>query len=520
MPAAAPLTGDTTCDVCIVGGGIAGLLIAERLSREGVRVAMVERGEFAAGETARTTAHFASALDDRLYQIERLHGRDGARLAAESHQAAINYVEALVNDLGTPCGWQRLDGYLVMNEHHMREREELFAREIEACRHADLRVEWVGALPAPWPGELGPALRFPHQAQAHPLMLLRGVMQQLLDRHVQLFAHSHVVGIEGGANARVETSSGARISCDHVVVATNTPVNTRVAMHTKQAGYQTYVIAFRIPRGALPPMLLWDGLWESDVSYRYVRVAEAETLGISDDLLIVGGEDHKTGQGPNGEKPFECIADWTRTHFPMVQGIERHWSGEVMEPVDALAYIGRNPTGHENVYIVTGDSGNGMTHGAIAAMLVPDLILGRDNEWATLYDPARKPGLHALTDYAHENANTLAQYFDWFRSGDVESEAEIAPGEGAIIRKGFKHLAVYKDEAGHCTHLNATCPHLAGIVHWNGEERTWDCPCHASRFDRYGKVIHGPANSDLSSAEDESTAAAARADALHSRSGF
>lgn len=503
MPGLPALQGEVRCDVCIVGGGIAGLLVAERLMRDGARVVLLEKEQLAHGETGHTTAHFATALDDRLYQLAHMHGEVGARLASESHRAAVGYAEDVIGRVGIDCGWTRLPGYLVVNPQHADRRDELISLELEACRNAGQRAERVSALPAPWPQELGKALHFPDQAQVHPLRFLQGVARHLLDGGVRLHTQSHVMEIKGGANAHVETDAGARVLCDHVVVATNTPINNRVAIHTKQSGYQTYVMAFRIPRDSLPALLLWDGLWEHDTSYRYVRMARGELCGMEDgDVLIVGGEDHKTGQGPAGDEPFRCIEQWTRSHFPMAGDVERRWSGEVMEPADGLAFIGRNPFDQDNVYIVTGDSGNGMTHGAIAAMLVPDLISRRENPWATLYDPARKVGLHSFTDFAEENANTLAQYLDWLKSGDAEDESQIAPGEGAVIRHGLKHIAVYKDESGCCTRLNAMCTHLAGVVHWNAQEKTWDCPCHASRFDKHGKVIHGPANTDLHPAND------------------
>lgn len=498
LPDASPLTGDATCDVCVVGAGIAGQLIAERLVRDGMRIIMLDRGPLAAGETAHTTAHFVTALDDRYTELQRMHGEDGARLAAESHAAAIDHVEALVGRLGAQCGWKRLDGYLTINDRHTVKRDQLLDEEFTASRKAGLDVERVGALPSPWPAQLGAALRFPRQAQVHPLLLLRAVTQRLIEAGARLHANTKVTKIHGGPNSAVETEGGPTVRCSHVVVATNTPINNLIAVHTKQSGYQTYVCAFRVPVGTLPPVLLWDGPWEDDVSYRYLRVLESAAPGTGgDDLLIVGGEDHKTGQGPNGDTPYRCIEDWTRRHFPMCGVVERRWSGEVMDPADGLGYIGHNAVGHKNVYIVTGDSGNGMTHGGIAAMLIPDLIMGRENAWTGLYDPARKIGMHSLSTYARENVNTFAQYRDWFRRGDVAEESEIKPGDGAIIASGLKHVAVYKDEQGTCTRLSATCPHLGGVVRWNGLEKTWDCPCHASRFDKHGKVMHGPANTDL-----------------------
>ena len=499
---------DTTSDVCIVGAGVAGILIAERLSSMGLSVVVLEAGEICSGETGRTTAHVSNALDDRYYRLAKLHGARGAALCAASHTAAIDRIEALATSLGLvdECRWRRLDGYLMVNDKRRGQAQDLIQQEFHAAREAGVEVEAVSSMPAPWPSDRGPMLRFKDQGQFHPLRFLGGVVRHLREgKNVKFHTHTRAVKMTGGSNASVETEAGPVVKCSHLVVATNTPVNDWVTMHTKQMGFQTYVMAFRV-QGRIPPLLFWDGLWEDDVSYRYVRLYEG---GASDgsDLLIVGGEDHKTGQGPEGlmgEEPFRCLEEWTRTMFPFVGGagsVERRWSGEVMEPADGVAFIGRNPMDKDNVYIVTGDSGNGITHGAIASILIPDLIEGKDNPWATLYDPRRKSGLHAPGEYLRDNLNTLAQYGDWLRGGDVKDESEIAPGEGAILRRGLKHLAVYKDDAGNCTRLSATCPHLGGIVRWNAQEKTWDCPCHSSRFDRHGHIMHGPANSDLKPAD-------------------
>jgi Rieske Fe-S protein len=167
-----------------------------------------------------------------------------------------------------------------------------------------------------------------------------------------------------------------------------------------------------------------------------------------------------------------------------------------METFDGLAFIGRNPMDHENVFIVTGDSGMGLTHGTIAGMLLTDLILGRDNPWAELYDPART-NMRGARRFVEENLNVAAQYTDWLTPGEVKSEEEIEPGCGAVLRRGVSKRALYRDERGKVTELSAVCPHLGCIVQWNAAEKTWDCPCHGSRFERQGKVINGPANTNL-----------------------
>jgi Rieske Fe-S protein len=282
------------------------------------------------------------------------------------------------------------------------------------------------------------------------------------------------------------------VAADAVVVATNVPVNDRLAIHTKQAPYMTYVIGARVPRGSVPAVLSWD----TGDPYHYLRIAAHG----DEDLLIVGGEDHKSGQATDTLERFERLEAWTRERFPMVEDVPFRWGGQIMETVDYLAFSGHNPADHDNVYVHTGDSGMGLTHGTLGAMLMSDLVLGRENPWARLYDPSRKT-IRAARDYTSENLNVARQYADWLTGGEVRSADEVAPGSGAVLRRGLHKIAVYRDEGGAIHEHSAACPHLGCIVKWNRAERTWDCPCHGSRFDPLGKVINGPANRNLAPAE-------------------
>jgi Rieske Fe-S protein len=268
-----------------------------------------------------------------------------------------------------------------------------------------------------------------------------------------------------------------------------------VVVHTKQAPYTTYVLGARVPRDSVPAALYWD---QAD-PYHYVRIQRDATAN-SYDVLIVGGEDHKTGQANDGEERYQRLERWARKRFPMMEQIEYRWSGQVMEPMDSLALIGRNPGDTSNVYIATGDSGMGMTHGMIAGMLITDLIQERTNAWASLYDPSRK-SLKSIGTFVQENLNVAAQYVDWVSSGDIESEDHIPKDSGAVLRNGVQKVAVYRDEDGKLHRRSAVCPHLKCIVAWDSIEHTWNCPCHGSRFNAYGKVLNGPANSDLSPIE-------------------
>jgi glycine/D-amino acid oxidase-like deaminating enzyme/nitrite reductase/ring-hydroxylating ferredoxin subunit len=475
------------------------------LAREGQRVIVLDDGPIGGGMTERTTAHLVTALDDRYYELERLHGERGARLAAESHAAAIDRIEAIVAEEKIDCDFERLDGYLFTPpDESIKQLED----ELEAAHRAGLTdIELVDRAPIK-DFDTGRALRFPRQAQFHPTRYLAGLARAIERDGGKIYTHTHASKIEGGnESARIETESGHTITARAVVVATNTPVNDRVVIHTKQAPYITYVIGARVPASSVTKALFWD----TPDPYHYVRLqsgpfkaleTEEGTVKAGDyDILIVGGEDHKTGQEDDANKRFAWLERWTRTRFPMIEDIEFRWSGQVMEPVDGLAFIGRNPLDEDNVFIATGDSGNGMTHGTIAGMLLTDLILGRENDWATIYDPSRIT-LKAGVEFAKENLNVAAQYTDYVTPGDVDSAKEIKPGEGAVLRRGLSKMAVYKDETGAVHERSAVCTHLGCIVDWNSKEKTWDCPCHGSRFDAKGTVVQGPANADLATVDE------------------
>ena len=497
------LSRDVTADVCVVGAGIAGLTTAYMLAREGKAVVVVDSGPIGGGETGRTTAHLTNALDDRYYQIVEWRGEEEARLAAESHTAAISRIEAIAVRENIECDFERLDGYLFRSPSEPVDQLE---RELKACHAAGLlEVDIVERSPIE-SFDTGRCLRFPRQAQFHPLKYLAGLARAIESNGGLIFNFSPVVQIEGGLPARVATKDGPVLNARDVVVATNTPINNRIAVHTKLAAYRTYAMALTVPVGSVPKALYWD----TEVPYHYIRLQEAGTELRSNepngtralyDRLIVGGEDHKTGQGDDTIDRFARLEQWARERFPMIENVEFSWSGQVMESVDGLAFIGRNPMDHANVYIATGDSGMGMTHSTIAGMILSDLIMYRENPWTSLYDPARLPA-KAASRFAQENLNVIAQYAERFTAGEVESVDEIQPGTGCVVKRGLSKIAAYRDEQGTLHEMSALCPHLRCVVGWNSAESTWDCPCHGSRFDRFGHVTNGPAVTDLQIIDD------------------
>lgn len=486
------LQSDIETDVLVIGGGISGITTAYCLVKAGRKVVLIEDGFLFSGETGRTTAHVVNALDDGYTDLIRMHGKENATLAAESHTAAISFVEMAVKELEIDCDFTRLDGYLFL---HPTDKEKTLDDEYNATHEVGLNTIMLDYIPG-IDFQKGRSLQFPNQAQFHPLKYLTALTGFITKNGGTIYTETHAEKFKKDA----VTANGHTIKADHIVVATNSPINNVFTEHTKQHPYRTYVIGTLIPKNTLQKALWWDtGDQQSkwmNYPYHYVRT---QTYNEKHDLLLVGGEDHKTGQDDaekiTQEDRYDRLYSWTKRHFQAVTDVVYNWSGQVLEPVDSLAFIGKNP-GEDNVYIITGDSGNGMTHGTIGGMLITDLITGKDNRWTKIYDPSRI-SLKATGDFLKEAGNMAAQYADYFKAGDLKSQKELAPNEGAIINIGLHKVAVYKDNSSTTHAYSAICPHLGCIVQWNDDEKSFDCPCHGSRFSTEGVVINGPALTNL-----------------------
>jgi glycine/D-amino acid oxidase-like deaminating enzyme/nitrite reductase/ring-hydroxylating ferredoxin subunit len=488
------LDSDTIADVLIVGGGIAGLTTAYCLSKSGRRVVLLEDGYLGSGETGRTTAQITYALDDRYYDLEKFFGEEKAKLAAQSHRQAIEWINSVVTLENIDCNFKRVDGYLFTDPS---DKEENLDKEFEAIKRADLPVEMIAQIPGLPQGKKLRALRFPNQGQFHIMKYLKGLADAIITMGGEIYTNTHADSIDKtGAKA-----NGYTVRANHIVVATNTPVNDIITMHTKQFAYRTYVIASKVPKGVLPYAMWWDtgnqnSKWVAK-PYHYVRL---EPLDDNFDLLISGGEDHKTGQADQEHiteaQRYDNLISWTKQHFPYFSKVEYKWSGQVMEPVDSLAFIGKNP-GDENVYIITGDSGNGMTHGTLGGLIINDIITGVANPYLELYNPSRIT-LRTGVDYLKEVGNmAYTMVKDWLAPNTYKDISELEPSKGAVISNGMDKMAVYKDSDGTVHSCSGVCPHLGGVLQWNDDEKSFDCPLHGSRFTAYGAVINGPAICDL-----------------------
>ena len=279
------------------------------------------------------------------------------------------------------------------------------------------------------------------------------------------------------------------VTSKDIIVATNGPI-IDFSIQTKQAAYRTFAIAMQVKKDAIPDALYWD----TEEPYHYVRKQPlADNEG--EELLIVGGEDHRVGEYNDADERFARLEKWTEETFGVEGTVLYRWSGQVYEPTDALGFIGRDPELGDHIYVATGDSGMGITNGTIAGMLLTDLILGRENVWAKLDSPARQT-IKAMGNYIGENIHSLSHYKDIVWSKTVD-ESTIAANEGGIIEREHKKLAAYRESPNELKTLSPYCTHLGGLVCWNSCESSWDCPVHGSRFTGTGEVIYGPADGDL-----------------------
>lgn len=467
-------------DVAVVGGGITGVTTALLLQRAGKRVALLDAHRVAEGVTGNTTAHLTEALDTRYVTLTRDFGLEGARLAAQASRASVDRIERFVQEHRISCHFQRMPGYLFSEREE--DLEELHA-EYEAARQAGADVAMTRAVPLAFARA---ALRFERQASFHVREYLLPLLGELAEGGCLLFEDTTVLEVKEGEPCTVHTEYGD-IAASEVVLATHAPL-TRFALQTKIAHYRSYALALSVDGPAV------EGLfWDTATPYHYLRSAVSTVA--PEPVLIIGGEDHKTGSDEATEARYEALLNYARARFD-VKGIVARWSAQIIEPVDGLPFIGRG--GSEHVHVATGYSGNGMTFGTMAAMIMSDAVLRRMNPWSELFDASRIKPLAAAKAYIRENADVAMHLVgDRLKKGDARDLEDVPPGEGKVVYMDGKRLAVYREPDGSLHTCSAVCPHLGCIVHFNAAETTWDCPCHGSRFGVDGSMINGPATSSL-----------------------
>jgi len=477
---------DEAVDVVVVGAGITGLTAAYLLMQEGRSVALLERERCAEIDTGHTSAHLTMVTDLRATDLVNNFGRDHAQAAWDAGLAAIEQIASAVADLEIDCDFAWVPGFLHAPIGDGRADARSFREEAALATALGFDADFVDQVP--FVG--GPGVRFNGQARFHPRKYLAALAQAITDRGGLIFERSPAT--EFSDRPVSVKANGHTISCRSIALATHTPLVGNAGMfgaamfQTKLSLYTSYVVSGRVAKGRVPDALFWD----TADPYHYLRLEPQR----DHDVVIFGGEDHKTGQATDTNACFDRLE---RTLQSMIGGVDvtHRWSGQVIETSDGLPYIGETAA---RQFAGTGYSGNGLTFGTLTAMMAADRIAGRRNPWSELFDPSRKKIFGGLWDYLKENKDyPYYMIRDRVAGADGRSTREVPRGAGRIIELDGQKVAVYRDARGAVTKRSAVCTHMACIVDWNEAERTWDCPCHGSRFKPDGKVIAGPAESPL-----------------------
>ena len=470
-----PLAGPVTVDVAVIGAGITGLTAAALLQDDGASVVVLEAGAVCSGVTAYTTAKVTS-LHGLVYAgLAGSAGDDVARLYGEANQAAVERVATFVEERGIDCDFSRRSAYTYTTDPGQVKQVEA---EVEVARRLGLPAELTTETELPF--DVAAAVRLDDQAQFHPRRYCRG-----LAGPVAVHEHTRALGVDegGGGPCTVSTDRG-EVRAGHVVVATHLPFLDRGGFFAKCHPTRSYALAARldgpVPRG------MYLGI---DRPTRSVRAAQG------DGLVILGGEGHKVGQDDDTRRRHAALEEWARATFP-VASVEYRWSAQDLVPVDGRPFVGPQLPG-SRVLVATGFKKWGMTNGTAAAMILADLVAGRDNPWTAAFDATRIRET-VTRDLVKENLDVGKRFVgDRLRTLLPPDAEHLRPGEGGIARLGGEKVAAYRDDEGRLHAVSPVCTHLGCLVSFNTAERTWDCPCHGSRYTVEGRVIEGPATKDL-----------------------
>ena len=468
--------------MAVVGGGIAGLTVALLLAEAGREVTLIEMTRIGRGATGYTTAKVTSQHGMVYGSLVSKHGEKKARAYAEANEAALALMARWVDERGIDCDWRRRDAYAYVLSGSQAEKA---AGEAEAAARLGLPARLVHDTPLPYP--VSAAVRFDDQAEFDAYAYVGALARELTAAGGTIAEQTRATSLDEGSPSHVETDRGT-LTADHVIVATHFPYVDRSLVFARAAPQRSYSIAARI-RGAVP-----EGMFISaEGPTRSLRGAPRP----GGELLLVGGEGHKVGHESHTGARYRALEDFAREHFD-VESVEYRWSTQDPVPADGMPLVGPLTPISKRSFMATGFSKWGMTNGTAAALVLADTVLGRENPWASAFDSNRLRPRASAPKLVKENLDVGWRFAaDRIRGRGSRSLDELAPGDGGLVRHDGETVAGYRDEEGRLMAVSPTCTHLWCRVAWNEAERSWDCPCHGSRFAPDGTVIEGPAVSDL-----------------------
>jgi glycine/D-amino acid oxidase-like deaminating enzyme/nitrite reductase/ring-hydroxylating ferredoxin subunit len=474
---------DTIFDVIVVGGGMTGISTALELKRKGLSVLVAEARNIGFGTTGGTTAHINTLLEAPFHQIEKDFGEKNARLVAKATREALELIRMNVEELGIDCGYRELAGFTyAQNEEQVEELEKIIA----SCQKYGLNASSNNTIPVNIP--FTKAMLLERQAQFHPVKYLYALAAEFEKLGGIILDNCRVTDVENNSVLEIKTTAG-NFRASNLFYATHIPPGVNL-LHFRSAPYRSYAITVKLRNENDNP----EGLvYDLQDPYHYFRTFSLK----GDTYMIVGGEDHKTGHDENTEIHFSKLLAYIRSYYD-VEELVHQWSSQYFNSADGLAYIGHLPGQPQNIFVATGFGGNGMPYSHIAAILLRDLIAAGDSEYRPVFDPNRIKPVAGFQEFTKEAADVVGLLFKTILPQEKLSVlADMARGEGRIVSYEGEKLAIYKDENGRIHALHPSCPHIKCTVAWNAAEKTWDCPCHGSRFHFNGEVLNAPARKGL-----------------------
>jgi glycine/D-amino acid oxidase-like deaminating enzyme/nitrite reductase/ring-hydroxylating ferredoxin subunit len=479
-----PVSDGITVDVAVVGAGITGITAAILFKEAGKTVALIDSKRIVQGASGYTTAKVTAGHGASYSKIRKAFGEEGIRTYARANEAALDWIAKLVEANRINCDFERKTNYVYAQSE---DEVSQLRQEAEVERQAGLATRLVDHTPLPFP--VLAALRLENQAQFHPRKYLLALAATITGDGSHVFENSRVKKVRHGEPCEVVADQGV-VRARDVVLATHLPILDSGLFFTKAYPHRSYAVA--APLGSAPDP---EGMYiNSGTPTRSIR-----TLRDGNRVLIqVGGNGHKTGEEDDTPARYDQLEEFLRQHWPGAGDVEHRWSTQDYMAHDFVPYVGRLRRTAKHIYAATGYSKWGMTNGTVAAMILSDTILGRSNSWAKLYDSKRLVRRSALSSFVKENASAGLRFVTGRLSGADRATVEgLGPGEGALIRVRGRKTAVYRDTDRQLHGLSPVCRHLYCLVDWNPAERSWDCPCHGSRYAGDGKAIQGPTTEDL-----------------------
>lgn len=475
------LNNDITVDVAIVGGGITGITAAYLLAKRGKKVAVLEARKIGDGATGYSTGNlYAPIGSEGLHTVKSKWNEEVMQKVVASRAAAVDFIEERVNEFSIDCGFRRVPWCLFSN---MEKHESYINKEQKAVESAGLAT--LSDIPFPLPYKYG--FRIDNQAQFNPFAYVTALANSISPNNCFIYENTKVTRVKEGEACTLETTGGT-VTAAQVVMATHTPKGI-YKVHTSLGPYRECAVAVKLNGAYPPPGTFWYMLESEHYSLRTYETPDGP-------VLMVLGETYKVGHSDNTEEKFQTLENFLRDHFDVVS-VEYKWAAQQYKPADSIPYIGIS-SGNEKTYIATGFSADGLTWGTLAAMIISDQILGVNNPWSETFKAARTTPIASAGKFIKENIDVLGQYLkDIPGNVDAKDVDEIKPGEGKVVQINGEKVAAYRNEQNQMYLCSAVCTHMECIVAFNAAERSWDCPCHGSRFTVEGEVIEGPAITDL-----------------------